>query len=238
MSVSIPGDYQYLATYNGPISQRLWHLRKHDLLQEHLAGKGYRRICDAGCGSGVLAKFAADLCPSAEVRALDVSADSIAFARATYGGVPRLVYEVRDLLEPSAADEASFDFIYSMEVIEHFDQQNVDRYLGTLRALGDERAHYLLTTPDYRTLWPAIEWTLDTLALTPRMKGHQHLTRFTRTRLVSAVERHGFRVLRVDRFCGVSPFLGHVSLRLSDAAYELERRFGLGNLLCCVMEKA
>lgn len=235
---SIPGNYQHVATYHGPVSQRLWHLRKHDVLKRHLAGTRYPRICDAGCGSGVLAKLASELCPLAEVRGLDIDAQSIAFARETYGGAPRLVYEVRDLLRPPAGGEPPFDFVYSTEVIEHFREEDVGRYLATLRALGHEKARYLVTTPDYGSLWPLIEWILDTWSLVPRLEGHQHLTRFTRERLRSTVERHGFRVLSIYRFCGVSPFLGHVSLRLSDLAYRLERRLGVGNLLCCEMEKA
>jgi 2-polyprenyl-3-methyl-5-hydroxy-6-metoxy-1,4-benzoquinol methylase len=234
---SIPGDYQYVATYHGPVSQRLWHLRKHDVLRRHLAGTSYARICDAGCGSGVLARLASELCPGAEVRGLDVDPGSVAFARETYGGAPRLVYEVRDLLRPPAAGEPPFDFVYSMEVIEHFAEEDVGRYLATLRALGHPATRYLLTTPDYGSLWPLIEWTLDAWSLVPPLKGHQHLTRFTRKRLVATVERHGFRVRGLYRFCGVSPFLGQVSLRLSDLAYRLERRLGVGNLLCCEMDR-
>ncbi len=236
-SASIPGNYQHVATYRGPVSQRLWHLRRHDLLKRHLAGARYQRICDAGCGSGVLAKLASELCPLAEVRGLDVDAESVAFAQETYGGAPRLVYEVRDLLEPPADGGPTFDFVYSTEVIEHFGGEDVGRYLATLRALGHEKARYLLTTPDYRSLWPLIEWTLDAWSLVPRLEGHQHLTRFTRGRLVSTVERHGFRVLSLYRFCGLSPFLGHVSLRLADLADRLERRLGFGDLLCCEMER-
>jgi 2-polyprenyl-3-methyl-5-hydroxy-6-metoxy-1,4-benzoquinol methylase len=234
---SIPGDYQFNATYKGPISQRLWHLRKHDLLKFYLEAKDFQLICDAGCGSGVVAANVSLLAPSSKVFAYDINEESINFARKQYQQNTNLFFQVIDLLEQEQIQELSFDFIYSFEVIEHFHEKDINKYLHNLFKMGNPKTRYLLTTPDYSTLWPFIEWIMDSFSLAPKLDKHQHLTKFTKSKLENTLSENGFRVIEIANFCGLSPFVAHISNKLAENLYNIEKRLKWGNLLFFEFEK-
>jgi 2-polyprenyl-3-methyl-5-hydroxy-6-metoxy-1,4-benzoquinol methylase len=234
---SVPGDYQYKATYEGRISQRLWHLQKHALLKQYITGKKFRDICDAGCGSGVLAAVVASWDVNYRVVGYDINQSSLEFARKRYAGIPNVRFIERDLYASTADGVGEFDFIYSMEVIEHFSKSDVPGYLKNLYSMGRTGCRYLITTPDYSSLWPLIEWSLDFFRLTPRLSDHQHLCKFTKKSIAATLEENGFVVLDEYNFCGLSPFIGHISERLAGLYDSFEHTLKVGNLVCCEFEK-
>jgi 2-polyprenyl-3-methyl-5-hydroxy-6-metoxy-1,4-benzoquinol methylase len=234
----IPGDYQYKALHKGPISQRLWHRQKLDLLAEYVSGGRYRSICDVGCGSGIVTDYVASLCPQTQVTGLDIKQECIEFASRHYRGRPNLAFLHQDALKALQPSLGAYDLVFSTEVIEHLDSEGVPRFLATLLSLGHDDTAYLISTPDYGSLWPWLERTMDALALTPKLKDHQHLTCFTKQSLSDALRSQGFGVRRIFNFCGWSPFLGHVSLKLSRMVENMERRHGRGFLIACEFHKA
>lgn len=235
---AISGDYQYIANYLGPISQRLWHQRKHDLLKKYLSpGSSYTKICDAGCGSGVLTNLAATLNPTAEVYGFDTNEESISFAQEKFHSQPNVIFRRLDLLSARSFEDMEFDFIFAFEVLEHFNEEDALIFLGNLFNMGSRSANYLLTTPDYHSLWVIIEMVMDLFKLTPQMAGHQHLTRFSKGRLESIIQGQGFKIVDLFNFCGISPFLGHISLGLAEMVYSLEKQINYGHLICCHFRK-
>lgn len=234
----IPGDYQHRATYNGHISQRIWHLQKHALIGDFLQGKHFGAICDAGCGSGTVSAAIAALAPRSEVVGLDLKTESIEFAKHEYGALKNLRFDCLDLIHGDIkGHEGAFDLVVSMEVIEHFSMAEVAQYLDTLKRLGTSSAVYLITTPDYRSLWPVIEWGLDAFSLVPKMAGAQHLSKFTYGSLTNLLCQHGFECLDRRNFCGISPFLAAISQKAGQLVYSYEEKKGWGNLLCFVFRK-
>jgi 2-polyprenyl-3-methyl-5-hydroxy-6-metoxy-1,4-benzoquinol methylase len=234
---TIPGDYQFKATYHGPISQRLWHLRKHDLLEFYLKNQNFSLICDAGCGSGVIAAKVSSLASNSKVFAYDINEESIKFAKNQYQQTNNLFFVRKDLLDKKQVEKIKFDFIYSFEVIEHFTKEEVNQYLCNLFRMGHQKTCYLLTTPDYLTMWYFIEWVMDNFSLAPKLADHQHLTKFTKDKLVNTISKNGFYIKKISNFCGISPFVAHISRNLSDRVYNLEKRMQWGNLLFCEFEK-
>ena len=232
----VSGDYQYCALHKGLVSQRLWHRKKIEIIGGCLQGKNYEDICDAGCGSGVVADFVSSLLPKSKVVGYDINERSLAFASRQFKK-KNLDFCLKNLLKKGENDKKSFDFIYSLEVIEHFSFANVKEYLAALFHIGKDNARYFITTPDYLSMWPLIEWSMDTLKLTPKMAGHQHLTKFTKSRLRDTLERNGFDVLEIGNFCGMSPFFGHLSLKLSTYIDKIENVVGYGNIIFCEFRK-
>ncbi|HYC71298.1 MAG TPA: class I SAM-dependent methyltransferase [Opitutaceae bacterium] len=233
----IPGDYQHRALHHGPQSQRRWHRQKLEIVLEAAARRPFDSALDAGCGSAIVSAQLARAYPDAEVLGLDLSRGAVEFCRRTYGAQRNLAFLTADLTQPDLKLDRAFDFIFSTEVIEHLQPDQVAQYLRNLHRFGRPGCRYFLSTPDYSTCWPAVEWTLDLLRLTPRMRGHQHLTLFTPGRLRRALEHAGFRLDGMYGFCGFGPLLGSVSSALATRLESWERRRGRGLLIGCEFSK-
>lgn len=233
----IPGNYQYNAITCGPISQRLWHLSKQDLIETIISNETYSKICDAGCGSGVIANKVNELLPSAAIYAYDIEGDCIEFASEFYKDKTNIIFKKCNLLDINTIEERNFDLIFSMEVVEHLSLDKVNEYLNCLYELGTNSTKYIITTPDYESFWPLIELMLDGLSLAPKLEGSQHLTKFTKKKLARIIEEGGFKVTKIYNFCGLSPFVAHVSLSISEYISKFEKKKKWGNLICCEFER-
>src|SRR5688572_25654903 len=162
--VAVPGDYQHRALHEGWAAQRFWHLGKLEEVERMLEPQAGDVIVDVGCGSGVLAGRLADHAGT-RVIGIDASAAALAFARQRY---PQRNLEFRqgiaDELDLAALGAGKIAFI---EVIEHI---YPDQARATLRRFHQglpAGGRLVVSTPNARSLWPAIEWTLDRLALVP-----------------------------------------------------------------------
>ncbi|MCX6906456.1 MAG: methyltransferase domain-containing protein [Verrucomicrobia bacterium] len=235
-TVTIPGNYQYRALTRGPAVQRFWHRRRIDLMMRLATPLSGLRALDIGCGSGVIADFLAQ--QGAIVDAVDTNEDAIRFAQAQFAR-DNLRFHLATANEMTFPD-GSFHLIVCMEVIEHLaNAQAADLFRSISRLLSAEGV-LLVTTPNYASLWPTIEWLMDVFRLSPPMRGEQHVSRFTRTRLERALIAAGLKVRRVGRFCGMAPFVAALSWSLAERLDKLEWQTGqpLGNLVYALAQKA
>lgn len=233
-AIEIAGDYQARAMDSPRAAQRFWHRAKLRLVDRVAPARASSRVADAGCGSGVIA---AHLAGAREVIGFDSNPAAVAFASRHWTS-PNLSF----VLGPFSRmiERGPFDQIYCLEVVEHlYEEQGID----TLRLFADAAApgaELFLTTPNARSAWPAIEWTLDRLDLVPTLDEAQHLTSFTRRTLTGACRRSGWEVVEIGSFNGFAPFLSVVSERLAMAAERVEfrtRRVLPWNLLYCLARK-
>lgn len=205
-SPTIRGDYQQRALLRGHPVQRRWHAAKLDLVQALLGPSPRGPILDAGCGSGVVS--AALAAGGARVVGVDANPEAIAFAQRTFARA-----NLR-FVEASLFDfvETGFTSVVCLECIEHFPQREARALLRHLRWRTAAGGRLLLTTPNYRSAWPAIEAALDLMHLTPRLKGEQHLSRFDPNRLARVLEEAGWDLLELGSFNGLAPFLAPLSV--------------------------
>ncbi len=230
-AIEIPGDYQARAIESPRPAQRFWHAAKLRLIDRVAPARVDARIADAGCGSGVITAHLART--AADVVAFDANPAAIEFAASTFARP-----NTRFVLGPfeRIVDERPFDQIYCLEVLEHlYEEQAIDTLRLFARAAA-VNAELFVTTPNARSGWPAIEWTLDRLRLVPTLDEAQHLTSFTRRTLARACEDAGWSVVEIGAFNGVAPFLAPISERLALATERLEfatRRRWPWNLLYC-----
>ncbi|MFN2445366.1 MAG: methyltransferase domain-containing protein [Vicinamibacterales bacterium] len=234
-AVDIAGDYQARALDSPRAAQRFWHRAKIRLLDRIASAEPTDRIADAGCGSGVIAAHLAHR--AAEVVGFDSNPAAVSFAAAHWQR-PNL----RFVLGPFEAmvPEGPFDRICCLEVIEHLYEEQVIEALRIFATAARPGATLFLTTPNARSAWPAIEWTLDRLGLVPTLDEAQHLTWFTRRRLASACEAAGWRVDDLGTFNGLAPFLAVVGDSVGLAAERLEfrtRRLLPWNLIYCLARR-
>ena len=223
-AIAIAGDYQARALESPRAAQRFWHAAKLRLINRTAAPSANARIADAGCGSGVIAAHLART--AREVVGFDSNPDAVAYAARAYGS-PR----VRFVLGPfeQMVSERPFDQIYCLEVLEHLYEEQVVQTLRLFAKAAAPGARLFVTTPNARSAWPAIEWTLDRLHLVPTLDEVQHLTLFTRAMLQRAMVAAGWHVEELGSFNGVAPFLAPLSEGLALATERVE--FATGRLL-------
>jgi SAM-dependent methyltransferase len=149
------------------------------LLDPFLAGRRIGRVLEAGCGTGYFARVCRERY-GWKMYPLDLGWEGLQYARQM--GLERLAQaDLRALPYPARA----FDIVMSLDVIVHL--QKGEEY-GALRELA-------------RVLAPGGLLVLRTSALDILRSRHtEHAgerQRFSRARLVAAVERHGIKARRV-----------------------------------------
>ena len=234
-TIAIGGDYQFNALNNGFIVQRFWHSLKFKTIERIAPPDHTSTVMDLACGSGVIADYLAQT--AAEVHGVDGNQSAIDFARTTFVR-PNLHFHHK-LADELSFSEASFDLIFMLEFLEHI---YFDQAVSLLTSLGSflrPGGRIVVTTPNYRSLWPLIEFLLDRSGLTPTMAEHQHVWRPTRAKLQELADRSGFKVIHLGKDFGLAPFMSIFGWRTASMIDELEHKIGnpLGNLLSAVFQK-
>jgi SAM-dependent methyltransferase len=169
------------------------------------------QILDAGCGSG---RTLEELAPYGEVHGIELDPVAAEVAVSRDRGEVRI-----GRLEELPWEDASFDLITCLDVIEHTPDDRVT--LRELRRVSKPGGFLLVTVPAYQGLWS----THDV--------ANHHYRRYSRGRLSAAAAETGWRVRRITSFNGL--LLGPAAavrlaerrrLRQPDADYKPELTLG------------
>ena len=240
---SVDGDYQYRALHSGHPMQRFWHggkLTMIDQLVRPYLGVG-SRLLEIGCGAGNLLLQAT--VPGSYPLALDLSMQALTFVRsrlqeAAFGAeAPSGFACTQAIGEALPFPVGSFDCVLLSEVIEHLEtpQVSIAEAVRVLKPGG----RLLVTTPNYRSFWPLMEWAVDRLNMAPKMAGEQHVSRFHPASLRRMLVETGLNVEYSGSIYNLSPFLSLISLAQAKRQLEreLNRRSALGMILVAVAVK-
>jgi dolichol-phosphate mannosyltransferase len=168
-------DYDERAFYSIIPLQRYWQRRRHAITVSWTRHAG--RILDAGCGSSIIIQSLNNAV------GMDYSHTKLRFLRRY--GMPL----VRASAFALPFGDHTFDCVISSEVIEHipFDEVLFTEMKRVLRPGG----MLVIGTPDYDTIgWRTIEPLYGLLQ--PGGYKDEHITHYTRARLIEILERHGF----------------------------------------------
>lgn len=233
-TIAIGGDYQYRALTEGPAPQRFWHDTKRWLVRRYLDLRSTDRVIDVGCGSGIVAACMADA-PVRECIAVDANPAAIAFARSRFSR-PNLRFE-RCLVDELDLASGSLDACCCMELIEHIYPEQGLKLLETLYRLTRPGGRLLITTPNYRSLWPLLEWALDRSGLVPHLAGDQHVAFYTHRRLRALSSATGWAMVQQHTCCTAAPWVAAASWPLAEAIRPAEARLPCGTILVHLLEK-
>jgi 2-polyprenyl-3-methyl-5-hydroxy-6-metoxy-1,4-benzoquinol methylase len=207
-AIQIPGNYQFQAAFAGSAPQRFWHQTRFEVCLDMLAAGPSQRVLDVGCGSGVFADMVAAV-GGTKVTAVDGNREAIFFAQQQFRR-PNLNFR-HGLVDELAFEASSFERISCLEVIEHIHPEQGRAVLRTFHRLLSPGGRLVISTPNMRSYWPALEWSLD-----------------------------GFRLLSTRTLFVLSPWIALANWRLAKALHRLEEAnpMHLGTLLVQSFERA
>ncbi len=234
-TIAIDGAYQYKALTEGNPIQRFWHEAKQLVIDRFLPPEPGDFVLDVGCGSGVIANHLAE--QGAKVIAVDGNPAAIAFARKQFPS--ERIQFVNGLVDEVFEAGRPVDKIYCLEVIEHVYHEQVVKILQAFHTLLKPGGQVFLTTPNYASLWPVIEFACDKLQKTATMRGEQHVCHFTPKRLRTVCREAGFDVEHLASFCLAAPWVAPLGNGLARRMHNLEVALPVpvGSILLVVIRK-
>jgi SAM-dependent methyltransferase len=202
-----------------------WHDLKFRAVAARLDGVG--KVLDVGCGPGT---FIGNYLDGIECLGIDVSAPQVDYANRRYGTAWH-----RFSTQALTGLGERFDAITMIEVIEHLPPADTSRLLAEARGLLSPQGRLVVTTPNYRSLWPLIEWGLNRVSRVSYEQ--QHVNKYGRGRLAADLAQAGYGKVDIGTAVGLAPFaavLGQRPARWLDAAERGIGHLGCGNLLIAV----
>ena len=124
---------------------------------------------------------------------------------------------------PLPFEAGSFDCVTSVELLEHLTEAEGLAHLAEAHRVLRPGGRLLLTTPNYGSLWPLLEWVVNRLGEVSYKD--QHITHYTRRRLAEAVAAAGFGEVDCKAFQFMAPFAAALGWRLADRIQAWEPAF-------------
>lgn len=202
-----------------------WHDLKFRAVARRLDGAG--TVLDVGCGPGT---FIGNYLNGVECLGIDFSAPQVDYANRRYGTAGHR-FSTRAL----GSLGERFDAITMIELLEHLPPADARRLLAEARGLLSPGGRLVVTTPNYRSLWPLIEWGVNRISRVSYEQ--QHINKYERGRLAADLARAGYGKVEVGTAVGLAPFaavLGRRPAQWLDAVERGVGHLGCGNLLVAV----
>lgn len=136
------------------------------------------RILDVACATAMSFRFLGDL---GEIRGLDISTETIEFARQR--GIDRIV---RGDAQRMPFRDGAFDLVLALDAFEHFPDDVAS--MGEVARVLDGRGALICTVPAFMALW------------SPHDEAFHHLRRFTRPELRGKLAGRGLDVRRISYY--------------------------------------
>lgn len=226
---SIPVGYYDKVFHRGKGVQSRWHQQKFQELARHIPRGA--SLLDIGCGAGT---FIGTLGEDVDCTGVDVAKEQIDYALNRYGSATKHFLVSHDGL--GVPEDARFDCITMLDVIEHVEQESALRMLRQCgEHLRDDSGSFLMvTTPNYASAWPVIEHVVNMVGEVSYEE--QHICKYTAKTLAQLLSRAGFTRVSIRAYMGFAPFVAGVSERFSRWLAEKEidsggvARYGLSLL--------
>ena len=212
------GYYDKVYQRQGGVQSR-WHHQKFEFLKRYLPKTG--KLLDIGCGPGT---FIGTLSNTAmDCTGIDIAPDQIDYAARNYGNNKARFKSIA--LETFAKDSTErFDVISFVEVLEHLPEDAAIKMLKSAKSLLSPGGKILVTTPNYHSAWPFVEFLVNRLGEV--RYEDQHINRYDAKKLESHLRISGYDAGRISAFMSFSPFIAAVSWKISKLVSRNDLYFG------------
>lgn len=229
----IPAGYYYQIMSTGSKIQRFWHEQKFKTVADKIPNS--KSILDFGCGPGSFIDILSKTKSAFSAVGVDIGSCQIEFAKNNIEKKNQGQSITFQALTPHDGtlefEDSSFDYVTAIEVIEHVHPAIAHKFLRESRRILKEDGTIIITTPNYRSFWPILEFIIEKVS--PIKYHDQHISKFTPSSFVKFVESAGFKVNRIHSIFFISPFLAPISKKLANflLKHELKHNRDLGSLL-------
>jgi 2-polyprenyl-3-methyl-5-hydroxy-6-metoxy-1,4-benzoquinol methylase len=214
---TIDPGYYHRAMLHGNRVQRFWHTWKFVIAAEKIPREKVR-VVDIGCGPGsffyVLRKKNSD----AMLFGTDLMLKQLEFAKTIAHGTHWFVSDATKM----PLKTKSIDIATMLEIIEHLPPEEEHQILEQVHKSLAKNGRIIITTPNYRSLWPVIEWFWNIMS--PISYKHQHINKKTIKKMKASLKNAGFGTVNVKTFFILSPFVSFISPKLAAWLLRVEQK--------------
>ncbi len=205
--------HDFYALTKGNAAQRFWHRQKFNNVIKKVDFS--KKVLDIGCGPGVFFYLARDVKNGV---GLDDSKVQLEFAKSLNNDAKFIEGNASKL----PFEDKTFDYVTAIELIEHMKEDEAKSMIKEAYRVLKDDGRLILTTPNYISLWPAIEyfWSI----MNPIDYSKEHINKQTFKKLTNALSENMFKVVDSYSFFIISPFTNFISEKLSAKLYRWETR--------------
>lgn len=171
---AIPEGYYDRVLHGGNPIRRLWHISKFDRVLDYLPEATNGSLLDIGCFAGSFLSLVPRWRFERQV-GVDILPEQLEYANRNYGTSFRKFLPIESVSAIQGIGEP-FDCVTLIEVIEHLSGDEIRALFSNLERLVAPGGRLVLTTPNYTSMWPAIEMILNRVSEVSYKE--QHITRF------------------------------------------------------------
>jgi SAM-dependent methyltransferase len=142
------------------------------------------------------------------------------------------------LVDEIGLPDQSVTKITFLEVIEHVHERQALEVLRCFHRILKPGGRAVISTPNYASLWPMIEWLMDALKLAPHMADDQHVAFYTARSLAALGAKAGLKLIAHRTVNFAAPWIAMLNWKAAEAVHRLEtaRSQPLGSLLLMTFE--
>jgi 2-polyprenyl-3-methyl-5-hydroxy-6-metoxy-1,4-benzoquinol methylase len=219
------GYYHKVFLGKNPV-QRYWHEHKFNKIIDKIKFGKNIRILDLGCGPGTLLSLIKK--PFKTAYGVDFDEKQINFAKKNFKN-NKIKWIHGDITKLNSREK--FTYIISSEVIEHISYKDTRKMLLSAKKYLAEDGTLILTTPNYESFWPVIEWFVNRLGKVNYKE--QHINKLNAKKLETLLKECGFKIKKIQTFYIIAPFLSFISKRFAEWIQKIEEKLfpKLGSLI-------
>ena len=208
--------------------QCAWHHIKFNYIKRKISKTNIH--LDIGCGPGTFLSIL-----KKKSIGIDIAHNQIKYAKKKYANknIKFLSYKNRLPIKSNSIDSVSM-----IELIEHIDNKDLTYLLKECSRVLKKNGKVYLSTPNYLSLWPLLEFFLNKIS--PVNYKHEHINKFDKARLRKIMIKNGFQVLELKSFILISPFLAFLEFNFAKSMISFDNfltKFFPGFLIFCKLKK-
>mgnify|MGYP002877327035 FL=1 len=209
--------------------QSAWHHIKFNYIKSKITKTNLH--LDIGCGPGTFLGIL-----KKKSIGIDVAQNQIKYAKEKYANkkIKFLTYKNKLPIKSNSIESISM-----IELIEHIDNKDLKYLLKECRRVLKKDGKIYLSTPNYLSLWPLLEFFLNIIS--PVNYKHEHINKFNKKRLKKIMVKSGFQIIELRSFILLSPFLAFFTFNFAKSMTFLDNfltKFFPGFLLFCKLKKS